>query len=1486
MTLPADQNPFDALAEEFAERFRQGERPALSEYVRRYPELADEIRELFPALVMMEQFKPASVDSAAADPLQRAGLHCPERIGDYRILREIGRGGMGIVYEAEQISLGRHVALKVLPAGSLANSTYLERFRREAKAAARLHHTNIVPVFGVGEGDGVHYYAMQFIHGEGLDRVLRDLQRLREGRSAEPGRSFAVPTQRGDDIALSLLSDQFAPPRHSGAPSAALKNSSPIVAGRNDDLSSSNASLGSLSSSSSEREYCRSVARVGLQVAEALAYAHKQGILHRDIKPSNLLLDLQGTVWITDFGLAKADGADELTNTGDIVGTVRYMAPERFDGASLPQSDVYALGITLYELLLLRPVYDDSNRARLMQRILREDPPRLRRVDGHIPRDLETVVMKAIARDPRSRYATAEALAEDLRRFLMDRPILARRNSRVERLRHWCRRNPVVAGLTGLLASLLLAIAVGSTITAFSLSKARKEALDKLWRSKVSEAAAVERSRQPGQRFTSLQLIREALALTPPVAMGSEEKLQLRNAAVAALCLPDLEVVRAWDGFPAGTQAIDSDAALQRYARSDKDGNVTIRRVSDDHEEYFLPGRGQPALVHLSPDGRHVAVTYGTELGSGVFQVWRIDGSTCRCVREEMALGAHLCRFSPNGTALAYLSGKSLHVFEVNSGQVRSWPLAGTPTWSGIAFAPDGRRMALTRRVNGREILQVRDCSSGTVDFELNLSGPCSSIAWHPEGRLLATACEDAQCGIYFWDVQTRRQVALLSGHKNYGIGIRFNRAGNRLFSHDWNGTMRLWDVDSGRELETLRLNVLLVGSAPVDDAAVCLSSLGQQRRVLLVRFASGKELRTPGRRLVAQKGSYRTPEFDPSKQLVMVACGSAGSEQAHGIALLHWPSGAELAACEMPPAPVQFGPDGALWTCGLDKEGLLRWPRTIDPVSKALRFGPPELLLAGPGLEVRGHTPDGRSLILTQKRLPAAAMILRTGAVNDLRATGSQFDVRYGALSPDGRFAATGSHWYANGTSARVWDRHTGKMERSLPVDGSCSVGFSPDSRWLVTGAGGTRFWRVDSWQEMPHPGVEGDGAGWAFSSDSRLLALGGYGRIRLVRPDTGMEVARLAFPDQTLLMPLCFSPDNGELLAQGEDSGAIHVWDLRMIRGQLAELGLDWDDPAPPSPVDSGKGVLPAVQIVGADLLLDPQRFRQYQLARLALMLRANPFDARAHFLLGQLLEESQPETALAHFSAALAFQPDQPILHAYRALAAFRLRRWHDIVTDVTHLLAHDPDLPLARYWLGLAHRELGCHAEAVADFSAALVHYPRSPELYDLRAACYQALGDRDRAEADRKKAREVTPDEARTLNNQAWRLLTGPAAERDPSRALKLARQAVGLAPEQTTYWNTLGVAHYRNGELREAVSCLERSLAEGRGQTDAFDLYFLAMCYCKLGAPEKARDNFDRAAGWCRDHGKKLFGSQAAELAAFRAEAEACMKAHAGAGNK
>src|SRR5262245_49522964 len=437
----------DELANEFAARYRRGEHPALTEYIQKHPDLADEIREYFPALVEIEVVKAAA---EGADDVRMPRL---EHLGDFRILREIGHGGMGVVYEAEQISLGRRVALKLLTQRMLRDSVQKRRFEREAKAAARLHHTNIVPVFGSGEHDGTPYYVMQFIHGLGLDVVSEEIGRLQSGQSAPVGRRDV------SEVAQSLMTGEFQQSSDSdpssGSFSRAVDTSSVTVSVTRPDSSSSG--------SSSDRHrrkltYWQGVARIGVQVADALEYAHRQGIIHRDVKPSNLLLDLSGTAWVTDFGLAKGEDQDNLTRTGDMLGTLRYMPPEAFDGKCDARGDVYGLGITLYEMLAFRPAYDQRDRNKLIKAVTTSEPPRLRAVRLSVPRDLETIVHKAIDHEPSRRYRTAADLGADLQRFLNDEPIKAREISTRERAWRWCRRHPMDASL---LAGLVLTFLAG-----------------------------------------------------------------------------------------------------------------------------------------------------------------------------------------------------------------------------------------------------------------------------------------------------------------------------------------------------------------------------------------------------------------------------------------------------------------------------------------------------------------------------------------------------------------------------------------------------------------------------------------------------------------------------------------------------------------------------------------------------------------------------------------------------------------------------------------------------------------------------------------------------------------------------------------------------------------------------------------------------------------------------------------------------------------
>ena len=397
------------------------------------------IRKLFRPLQAMEKLSERETTERKFERKTKRLMIAPDGLlGDFKIIREVGRGGMGVVYEAEQQSLKRRVALKIL-GPTMANSPrQLARFQSEAKAVAQLHHTNIVSVYGVGEHDGLYYYAMQLIEGMTVSEAIA----LDDGTDSGTFAGSLSGRFNLDLDATRTFAGIIADPNLATATTDAgqLDDSVPSMPAVPKHLNEINESL---HSSSRWIE----IARIGACVADALDYAHTNGVWHRDIKPSNLIIDGQGVVWLTDFGLAHHENRDAVTATGDIVGTLRYMAPEQFSGKFDGRCDTYSLGMTIYEMLALRPAFTEARHAPLITQKTTSRPPTPRSINSRIPRDLETIVLKAIAVNPDRRYKRPSDLADDLRRFIEDRPIMARRVSARERVYRWAKRNPLAATL-------------------------------------------------------------------------------------------------------------------------------------------------------------------------------------------------------------------------------------------------------------------------------------------------------------------------------------------------------------------------------------------------------------------------------------------------------------------------------------------------------------------------------------------------------------------------------------------------------------------------------------------------------------------------------------------------------------------------------------------------------------------------------------------------------------------------------------------------------------------------------------------------------------------------------------------------------------------------------------------------------------------------------------------------------------------------------
>ena len=415
------ENLLAEVVDEFMDRIRLGDQPDIEEYALRNPSIGKLLRELLPALQVMG---PASLPANNAS----GSAAVPGCLGDFYILRQIGQGGMGIVYEAEQISLVRRVALKVLPFASTLDAKQLQRFQNEARAAAHMHHRHIVPVYTAGCERGVHYYAMQFINGQSLSALIQELR----SRRAENESSGAL---------RSKLSTPF----------AASDNTTP----RPGTFVTEH--------TATEAEFFRTVASWGQQAAEALEHAHQLGIVHRDIKPANLMIEGRDHLWITDFGLAHLQGDNDLTLTGDLLGTLRYMSPEQAQAGRNRvdhRTDIYSLGVTLYELLTLEPAFAGSDRHDVLRRIAVEEPTLPRRLNPAIPTELEIILLKATAKFAGERYPTAQEMADDFGRFLEDKPIRARRPTLMQKVKRRLRRNKSIVVTVGVCAVVMLVFAV------------------------------------------------------------------------------------------------------------------------------------------------------------------------------------------------------------------------------------------------------------------------------------------------------------------------------------------------------------------------------------------------------------------------------------------------------------------------------------------------------------------------------------------------------------------------------------------------------------------------------------------------------------------------------------------------------------------------------------------------------------------------------------------------------------------------------------------------------------------------------------------------------------------------------------------------------------------------------------------------------------------------------------------------------------------
>ena len=990
------------------------------------------------------------------DHQQRASP--PRLVGDFQLIRELGSGGMGTVFEAEQRSMGRRVALKILPLAALANGKSLKRFHNEVRAAAALDHPHIVSVYSIGEDRGIHYFAMQLIRGHTLADFI-----------AEVSVSRAKRLRQSSDDEL-----------RTAAPSLSPSTSTQAIEGA---LSST------LAATLRDQDYFRSVARLGVQAASALQYAHEQGVLHRDIKPSNLLLDKEGSLYVADFGLARIEAEAGMTISGDIVGTLRYMAPEqalRTETVLDRRADVYSLGATLYEMLALQPVYGGLDQQIILRRLASEEPLALRKLDHLIPCELETIVHKAISKQREDRYQSAKDLADDLQAFYEFKPIKARPATIADKARKWVARHQWVTA--GICAATLLIVAIlsASTVLLKSAESRARAALEK-----SSDLLYVADINAAYQAYNDGVWDRANSILSNQTPNGSDlDRRGYEWSLLSSLVSPPTSVELGVQGTSINEICPFRDG--KRLAAVGDDGVLRIWNVSSKQVLQSVKLDSNPLYsVAISPDQKYIV--------AGSDRVFLCEVGRHTAAKEIFAASYNVESLTFRHDGLCIALGSRYHdVFLVSlQGDV-------------IGRKPCSSR-AQTLEFLRNDLLLVPTRSGGTVNGEIaqiwsgDLQAVQSSIGG-PDGITTARAWPGEE---YFLVGQRRKSKAhLIDRETSKAV---WSTPGNRGHLNDIaaapTGDCVALAYDDGN-VEVVEVEIRGNGTISGDRPRVFKAHL---RAVHSLAFISHDRLATAGADGIIRVWTLDEPQsryLDLSKahaNSVLISPDGTSllytSREGHQIVDLATSQVLDRTTQPVPsPAPIAWSPDseqtlfsrkinGEQLLSVVTREGALQCNIRHQGVARDAEFSPCGQYLAVIGDEqlqlydsitgkaaaealtnAQGNTlafsPKGNRLVYAGPSMPIVDC--DSHRFTSRRTLGKRRDTRCMKFSPDGATLSTG---HGNGIIC-LWDFSTGKLRAELPGHRQAvqSLVFTPDGRALLSSSadGVIRIWSVERSQEI----------------------------------------------------------------------------------------------------------------------------------------------------------------------------------------------------------------------------------------------------------------------------------------------------------------------------------------------------------------------------------------------------------------------------------